>query len=108
MKFSKVNWPDWPVDNALAKLEETRKLFETSKRDPEETFTQGEYALKMQIAMEHMTHVIKGINDGIKPQPPDPRVIVQRAFSRFFNGIANGLESAADALRSVDDWDYDR
>lgn len=102
---TKIPWPTWSIDNALAILQQAKSRHEGMVNEPG---TNKEVNTGILHALDFSIEVVKGINELTPPQPPSARLVLHTVISGLFNDVAGLLENAAGRLRDIDTWDWDR
>lgn len=101
--MSNVEWPTWPVDNALAILKEAHQRHSRYKNIPGTNKEANDAILH---TLDFAIATVEGINQKTPPQPVPLNMLMRKTISTFVTGLADTLENVAYKLRDIDDWEF--
>ena len=98
-------WPNWQIENALAKIAETKKVHQNlAETSTDETLRDKNRSII--LALNYAEGVISGINEITPPQPPTMKVTAYKVLGAFLAAISEGMYKIADAIESFNKWDF--
>jgi hypothetical protein len=100
-KVKEIIWPHWPVDNAIACLEESRDRINNNHDSDKEEYVKG-----VNLALNLAISTIRSMNEITPPQPPSIRIIFRNATGELIEDIGRAVETFGRTIQDANKWGW--